>query len=126
MIDTPISKHEGGPSFLLWNASRSIERLGGQESLIVKLVTLFLRDAPEQIEKALYGIQHEDYECSHIAIHSLKGTSSNFCTKSLELLCDDLLMSLKELNWGKSLAVQEKLSEEYGKLEAELRQFIQQ
>lgn len=126
MIKTPESECEEIPSFLLWNASRSIDRLGGQNSLIVKLVTLFLRDAPDQIEQSSYGIEQKDYERSHIAIHSLKGTSSNLCTKNLEFICDDLLIALKEQDWEQALAVHTKLSVEYNKLRYELERFIGQ
>ncbi len=124
MIKAPVSECTVKPQFLLWNASRSIERLGGQEALIVKLVTLYLRDAPVQIEQALSGIEHKDYESSHIAIHSLKGTSSNFCTKKLELICDELLVSLKALNWDESLKIHARLLGEYSKLGLELERFV--
>lgn len=126
MMKTPGSECGINSSFSLWNASRSIERLGGQKSLIVKLVTLFLRDAPEQIEQSSNGIGLKNYELSHIAIHSLKGTSSNLCTKNLEFICDDLLMALKKLDWEEAMAAQIKLSEEYKILRHELERFIEQ
>ena len=126
MTNTPANEQVAESSFLLWNDRRSIQRLGGQKQLIIKLVSLFLRDAPEQLEQASHGIKHKNYDQSHIAIHSLKGTSSNLCTKSLERICDKLLAALKEQNWEKALAVHAELNAEFISLKNELEVFVRQ
>jgi HPt (histidine-containing phosphotransfer) domain-containing protein len=109
---------------IAWDEDRTIKRMGGQKALIEKLVTLFLRDAPEQIQQALQGIEEHDYDCSHIAVHSLKGTSSNFCTKRLEAVCAELLIALKERDWQKASVIHHELADEYTKLERQFQNFL--
>lgn len=108
----------------VWDEDRTIQRLGGQRELIQKLVSLFLRDAPKQISQALQGIELHDYDFSHVAVHSLKGTSSNFCTKHLESICAELLEALKNRDWDESLVIHQKLVEEYRKLEGPFKEFL--
>jgi HPt (histidine-containing phosphotransfer) domain-containing protein len=107
-----------------WDDARSIERLGGQRALIEKLVSLFLRDAPKQIEQAMHGIEMHDYDASHVAAHSLKGTSSNFCTAHLEKTCAELLEALKERDWQQARRIHQKLDQEFHQLEIEFQEFL--
>lgn len=108
-----------------WDPERTIARLGGQRALIEKLVTLFLRDTPKQLEQAILGIEKQDYETSQMAIHSLKGTSSNFCTTHVESSCADLLAALKKRDWQQAMIIHQKLMDEYYVLEIELKDFLQ-
>lgn len=109
----------------VWDQERTIQRMGGHRALIEKLVTLFIRDTPEQLAEALKGIELQDYESSYIAMHSLKGTSSNFCTTHLEATCAKLLEALKHRDWPQALIIHQKLSEEYLILEMQFKDFIQ-
>ncbi|MEH6447316.1 MAG: Hpt domain-containing protein [Oleispira sp.] len=107
-----------------WDENRTIERMGGSKPLIQKLVTLFLRDTPEQLKQALAGIELQDYEASYISMHSLKGTSSNFCTKYVESTCADLLVALKDRDWTQALIAHKKLADEYLTLELQFKTFL--
>lgn len=107
-----------------WDENRTIERMGGSKPLIQKLVTLFLRDTPEQLKQALTGIELQNHEESYIPMHSLKGTSSNFCTRCVESTCADLLIALKDRDWPQALILHKKLTEEYLILELQLKTFL--
>jgi HPt (histidine-containing phosphotransfer) domain-containing protein len=108
-----------------WDQSRTISRMGGSRALIEKLATLFLRDTPLQLEQALHGIEQQDYEMTYIPIHSLKGTSSNFCTRHLENLCAELLKTVKEGDWKQAQILHQNLADEYSKLETQFQAFIE-
>lgn len=120
--DKPSNSNPDGT----WEEERTIQRMGGQRALIVKLATLFLRDAPVQLEQALSGIKKQDYESSHIAMHSLKGTSSSFCTIRFENICAKLLVALAERDWGRAMEVHHNLSAEYVLLAKEFDEFTKQ
>ena len=107
-----------------WDEERTISRLGGDRSLIEKLVTLFLRDAPGQLHQALNGIQRQDYDESHVAVHSLKGTSSNFCTVRFEGICTELLKALKLQDWQEAASIHAELTKAYYQLEVEFELFL--
>lgn len=124
MVNTQQSNTDAADASLAWDENRSIQRMGGQKPLIEKLVVLFIRDTPKQIEEAFIGIEKQNYDCSHMAIHSLKGTSSIFCTQRLESICDELLVALKERNWQQSAIIHHELSDEYFKLEVEFKAFL--
>lgn len=109
-----------------WDEERTISRLGDDRSLIKKLVTLFLRDAPEQMSQALNGIKQQDYDESHVAVHSLKGTSSSFCTVQFETICTDLLKALKQRNWQEAESIHTQLTQAYHQLEIEFELFLRQ
>jgi len=109
---------------LVWDETRTIQRLGGQRALIEKLVILFLRDAPEQMEQALNGIEQQNYDNSHIAMHSLKGTSANFCTVRFESICAELLDALKHRDWPQATIIHGELSIEYLSLEREFKKIF--
>jgi HPt (histidine-containing phosphotransfer) domain-containing protein len=109
---------------IAWDENKTIERMGGHKPLIEKLVTLFLRDTPEQLQQALAGIEAHDYEASYIPMHSLKGTSSNFCTKYVEPTCADLLVALKDRDWAQALIAHKKLTDEYLILELQFKTFL--
>ena len=112
------------PSF--WDEETTISRLGGDRSLIEKLVALFLRDAPKQISQAQKGIEQHNYDDSHVAVHSLKGTSSCFCTAQFEELCADLLMALKKQDWKEAEVIHAQLHHAYLQLEIEFELFLEQ
>ena len=124
MVRTQPSHPEDSSVNFVWDEHKTIERMGGQKALIEKLVALFLRDAPNQIQQALKGIEQHDYDLSHIAAHSLKGTSSNFCTQRLEAICGDLLEALKQRDWQQSMKIHHELSEEYVKLKGQFEEFL--
>lgn len=109
-----------------WDETRTLSRLGNDQQLIEKLATLFLRDAPQQISQALQGIKEQDYDISHTAIHSLKGTSSSFCTVQLEALCSDLLDALKLRDWQAAEGIHAELARAYHFLEIEFELFLGQ
>ena len=109
-----------------WDQHKTISSLGGSRSIIEKLAMLFLRDAPDQIQQVLGGIQQQDYDKGHVAAHSLKGTSSNFYTSRFEFICADLLEALRQRDWPAAEQLHAQLSNEYNQLEAEFKIFLSQ
>lgn len=108
----------------VWDEARTIQRMGDNKELIQKIATLFLRDAPAQMQQALIAIKQQDYDTSHLAIHSLKGTSSNFCTTHFEASCSDLLVALKHYDWSLAHQIYTRLNSEYLIFAAQLEEFL--
>lgn len=92
---------------------------------MVKLATLFLRDAPLQLQQLVDGIRIHDYESSHLAAHSLLGTSVNFYTTQLEFTCEHLLQLLKQQQWQQAEQCLKQLKAEYVELAKALAIFIE-
>lgn len=109
-----------------WDQHKTISSLGGSRSIIEKLAMLFLRDAPNQMQQALSGIQQQDYDKGHVATHSLKGTSSNFYTSRFEFICAELLEALNKRDWLAAEQLHAQLRIEYSQLEVEFKIFLHQ
>jgi len=107
-----------------WDEDRSIHRMGGEKALIKKIAALFLRDTPIQLAQALLGIEQKDYDLSYVPMHTLKGASSNFCTRRMEMICSDLILALKDRNWNLALVIHQALASEYYLLEEEMSEFL--
>jgi HPt (histidine-containing phosphotransfer) domain-containing protein len=108
-----------------WNAGRAVSRLGGDKSLLQKLATLFIEEAPKLMAEIARGIQQEDYQAAFIPTHSLKGSSGNFCPRAFELICKAILKQLEQENWRQAEVELENLILEYTSLENSFRDFIE-
>ncbi len=120
MDNSKLKELSGGA----WDEDRSIHRMGGEKALIKRIAVLFLRDTPIQLAQALLGIEQMDYDLCYVPMHTLKGASSNFCTRRLEMICSDLLIALKDRNWNLALIMHQALTSEYHLLEEQMSVFI--
>jgi len=61
----------------LFDRSRLLERLGGDEELLTEVIDLFLKDVPVQVEKLEQALQNKDAELVESIGHSIKGAFAN-------------------------------------------------
>ena len=62
----------------LFNYERSLERLGGDQTLFEEVVVLFLEDSPKLLKQARSALESRDAETLARASHSLKNLSATF------------------------------------------------
>jgi CheY-like chemotaxis protein/HPt (histidine-containing phosphotransfer) domain-containing protein/anti-sigma regulatory factor (Ser/Thr protein kinase) len=74
---TPQEQLEEGtvlqPDPNLWNLSTTLEKLGGDESLLLDVVEIFLAETPKNITALRLAIQQNDADTVEKTAHSLKG-----------------------------------------------------
>ncbi len=101
------------------DAERALKNLGGKLSLYLKLIDDFRQEHLQQASKLLSMFRHQQWQPLYLDIHSLKSTSAyigafelsqqcqqfetalsqqNATTDALQLLCDQLLLVLKQLS----------------------------
>lgn len=70
-----------------------VNRLGGNESLYLKICIQFLQD--KSFQQFNQAVTTKDYPNAEIWIHTLKGVSANLGFVNMELLCSTILDKLK-------------------------------
>jgi HPt (histidine-containing phosphotransfer) domain-containing protein len=94
----------------------------GDEEFLRELITLFLGDAPGQIQALCRAVEDRDTTAVYKKAHRLKGASSNIGARPLSDLC----RKLEQLGKGGDLepapALLRAIQEEYGRLQEFLNQ----
>jgi CheY-like chemotaxis protein len=57
----------------LWDFHRTLEQLGGDESLLREVIDIFLVETPKKIASLRQALEQEDADCLERTAHSLKG-----------------------------------------------------
>jgi two-component system sensor histidine kinase/response regulator len=75
----PAAKEDQEPCLTakqLWNRSAALKILGGDESLLIEMVQLFLVESPRLIVQIQHAMAHNDPPLLEMAAHCLKGQLS--------------------------------------------------
>ncbi len=120
------SKNNGCYDPINWLPEKAVARLGGDKAFMQKLAVLFLQDSPALMEEIKFGIKEQAYDVAFVPLHSLKGTSSNFCSAKLEDACDRMQLQLKSGDWQQAEMEYEQLAEFYWKLDKDLESFVEE
>jgi two-component system sensor histidine kinase/response regulator len=63
-----------GPSGkLVWGKAEALDRLGGDEALLLELCQIFLEESPKQLQKVRQAVAEADAQAVMRAAHCLKG-----------------------------------------------------
>ena len=57
-----------------WNHAAAVQRLGGDESLLQELISIFFEDYPRLAARLERGLEQADFAALREAAHSLKGS----------------------------------------------------
>jgi HPt (histidine-containing phosphotransfer) domain-containing protein len=68
-----------------FNRSALLDRLGGDEELFKKVIAVFMKDIPGQLEELKQGLSHQDASLVERQAHRIKGASANV---GAQALCD--------------------------------------
>ncbi|MCA9108745.1 MAG: response regulator [Planctomycetaceae bacterium] len=93
------------PKQNLYNRDAALLRLDGNEDLFKSLITYFLEDAPQLLEKVEMAIQSQDVPEAERAAHSLKGLAANFDADSCVSAAQNLEGLCRSAAWSQASAV---------------------
>lgn len=96
------------PNALLWDHDGALERLGGKETLLEKIVESFVNDAPIMMSNLEESVRALNLEAAQLHAHSLKGSSANIGAVALAEISKLLEHAAKE---GNLTRIKEKISE---------------
>jgi CheY-like chemotaxis protein len=71
-----------GDTIEVFNRAAALERLEGDEELLVELATIFLQESPRQMKQIREALDRSDWEALARAAHTLKGSVGNFAAQS--------------------------------------------
>jgi CheY-like chemotaxis protein/HPt (histidine-containing phosphotransfer) domain-containing protein len=77
----PVESLEASQVF---DKSGFLERVAGDESLFRKLLSMFLKDTPVQIERIQQHLKEADLAGVQLQAHSLNGATANICANALQ------------------------------------------
>ena len=87
----PLQQRE--PSFFsaaakpLWDKQGALTRLGNNQTLLAKVVTLFEQQASDNVERLLIAIKERDTDATRHYSHRLKGGAGDIGLVRLHQLC---------------------------------------
>jgi CheY-like chemotaxis protein/HPt (histidine-containing phosphotransfer) domain-containing protein len=100
----------------VFDKSGFLERLGGDESLFRKLLSMFLDDAPMQIEKMQQHLKDEDLAGVQLRAHSLKGVAMSIGGKALQEVASEIEVAARDREPDRARRLFPKLQKEFEKL----------
>jgi len=99
---------------------KSLARLGGDPDLFREIVSLFLEDSPELVDRARRTLRERDFPELERAAHSLKGLSVNFDAQRLAAAALCIEQHAHDRDFERAAACFPDLEQEYAKLQSEL------
>jgi two-component system sensor histidine kinase/response regulator len=100
----------------VFDKSGFLERLAGNESLFRKLLSMFLNDAPVQIERIQQHLKDEDLAGVQLRAHSLNGASANLSANALQKAAFEVEAAAKNRDLARVRELVLTLQKEFGRL----------
>jgi CheY-like chemotaxis protein len=104
----------------------TLERVGGDEKLLRKLIRTFLLDSPKRMVALKKALASKNVETLVSTSHALKGSISIFSAEAASNAARDLQQSAKEGNFTAAARHFATLKEEIAKLQENLRRYAKQ
>ncbi len=103
-----------------------LERIGGDEKLLRKLIRTFLLDSPKRMATLKRALANKNVETLVATSHALKGSIGIFSAEAASNAARDLQQSAKDENFAASARHFATLKEEIAKLQENLRRYAKQ
>jgi CheY-like chemotaxis protein/HPt (histidine-containing phosphotransfer) domain-containing protein len=100
----------------VFDKSGFLERLGGDESLFRKLLSMFLDDAPMQIEKMQQHLKDEDLAGVQLRAHSLKGVAMSIGGKAMQEVASKVEVAARNRELARARGLVPMLQKEFERL----------
>ena len=96
----------------------------GEPDVLAEVLTLFLEEVPNRIERLRNAWQAGNIQEVHRAAHSLKGSAGNIVARRLFEVCRQLDDISKSGDLAAAATLVDTLEVEFGKVESEIRRLI--
>jgi two-component system sensor histidine kinase/response regulator len=103
-----------------------LERLGGDEKLLRKMIHTFLRDNPKRMTALKHALTRKDSSTLASHAHALQGPVGLFADDKARVLAHDLQNAAHQQDFLAANRCYSSLKEEIAKLEANLRRYAKQ
>jgi CheY-like chemotaxis protein/HPt (histidine-containing phosphotransfer) domain-containing protein len=100
----------------VFDKSGFLERLGGDESLFRKLLSMFLDEAPIQIERMQQHLKDEDLAGVQLGAHSLKGVAMSIGGNALQKVASEIEVAARNRELDRARGLVPKLQKEFERL----------
>jgi CheY-like chemotaxis protein/HPt (histidine-containing phosphotransfer) domain-containing protein len=97
-----------------------LERLGGDESLFRKLLSMFFNDAPIQIERIQQHLKDEDLAGMRLRAHSLNGATANLGANALQKAASEIEAAAKNGDLDRARELVPNLQKEFERLKCSI------
>lgn len=102
----------------VFDKSGFLQRLGGDESLFNKLLSMFLDDAPVQIERMQQHLKNEDLAGVQLRAHSLNGVTVNIGASALQKVVSEIEVAARNRELDRARELVPKLQKEFERLKS--------
>lgn len=99
-----------------------LERIDGDEELLLDLINIFLDDTPSQMGKLREALDASDFRAAERLAHSIKGASANMAIMDLRTAAYAGEMAAKQNNLDAAKQAYLDIEREYLRAESVLRQ----
>ena len=103
-----------------FNRSALLGRLGGDEELFKKVIAVFMKDIPDQLEELKQGLSHKDASLVERQAHRIKGASANVGAQALSDVAFETEMAGREGNLDRAAPLVGNLEQAFERLRAVL------
>ena len=107
----------------VFDRSVLLGRLGGDEELFDEVISVFMKDAPVQLEQLRQALNDNDAERVRRQAHRIKGASANIGAQALSDLAFEIETAGKDAKLDVALPLVGKLEEDFEKLGSVLSDF---
>ena len=119
-----IRKGKSVQDHLVFDRSVALDRMEGDEELLLEMIELFLEDCPNQEASIQEALTSQDVDRLTIAAHTFKGSVGNFGAKRVYDAAHELENLAKEADFDTSQTVWSELQREIDVLKGELQQAV--
>jgi PAS domain S-box-containing protein len=78
-----------------WDRADALERVGGLEKILYKILIVFLKDLAQNREQLIKSIETLDKNGIEMSLHSIKGASANMSANKVQKLVEKLELDVK-------------------------------
>ncbi|KGJ89133.1 response regulator [Colwellia psychrerythraea] len=122
--DTEVKPDEPSVSSNAWGKEEFYKRVGQNQQLAERIVTMYCQDMPAEIDKLSQAITAKDDKEIEAIAHKVKGSSANLEATILAQCALEIELAVKENNSDEIELLSIKLKDDFAELIAELEGFL--
>jgi len=110
---------------IVWDQAALLEVLGNQKPLVARILSTFLKDMPELINKLEHHIKDKEIAGLKQEIHSIKGVAGNIYATELHTLSEVIENMMQKNLMEEIINFWPEFEEAYQRLNTELRKYLE-